>query len=72
VAGIRKAKEIVTERVTVTYSEKVKIDPPVLLKCDDRIKKWSWENAYMLVFLSGALIGYIVITWLVSLVTNFV
>jgi hypothetical protein len=65
VAGIKKT---VTEKVTVTVTEKVKIDPPVHLECDDRIRKWAWENAYMLVFLSGCF----VITWLVFLVTNFV
>jgi hypothetical protein len=50
----REGDEIVTlvtakETVKKTVAEKVKLDPPVKLTCDDRIKKWAWENAYMLV-----------------------
>jgi hypothetical protein len=63
VAGIKKT---VTEKVTVTVTEKVKIDPPVHLECDDRIRKWAWENGYTLIFLSVCFL----ITWVVILVSS--
>lgn len=48
VRSVEKAKQTVRESV----KEKVKLDPPVELHCDDRIKRWAWENGYMLVTIS--------------------
>jgi hypothetical protein len=35
-------------------------------ECDDRIKKWAWENGYTLIFLSVCFL----ITWVVILVSS--
>lgn len=39
------------QKVRESVKQKVKIDPPVNLVCDDRVKKWAWENGYMLLFI---------------------
>lgn len=59
--------EVHTQKAPETkVIHKLKIDPPVVIVCHSKLRRWATEKALSLVFLNV----YFIITWVVIIVAN--